>query len=185
MNRKNRGFTLIELLVTVALTIIVVGIGVPSLLRMIHTSSLISITNELVADLQFTRSEAIKRNVPVTICRSNAAYNACAAGTEWEGGWIVFVDNIGSSNAVVDNGEAIIRTHKGPPSDTMTIEITDASNFSNHLIFQGDGAPLSNTGMSPKGKYRLCDGLVGRGVKVNRSGRINALASELTDCTAS
>ena len=44
--------------------------------------------NDLLASVQLARSEAIKRNVAVTLCAS-ADGTTCAGGGGWEQGWVV------------------------------------------------------------------------------------------------
>ena len=69
MNRK-AGFTLIELIITVALAAIIVTIGIPSFRTAILNNSRTAQVNEFVGVLNLARSEAAKRGLRVTICRS-------------------------------------------------------------------------------------------------------------------
>lgn len=86
--RRAAGFTLAELLIVVAIMGIVAAIAAPSMANMIRTQRLRTLSFDVFAALNFARSEAIKRNVPVTI-RSNG-------GTDWAGGWETrdFNDNL-------------------------------------------------------------------------------------------
>jgi len=61
------GFTLIELMVVVALASIVVTLVAPSFRRLIEEQRLKSVHQQLVTDIQFARSEAVRRGVPVHI----------------------------------------------------------------------------------------------------------------------
>ncbi|WP_194723885.1 GspH/FimT family pseudopilin [Noviherbaspirillum malthae] len=88
---RRGGFTLIELMVAVAVTAILLGIAVPSLLDVLLGSRLTAHANTLVASLQLARSEAIKRNAVVTVCPS-ANGTSCTDGS-WEQGWIVLVND--------------------------------------------------------------------------------------------
>jgi type IV fimbrial biogenesis protein FimT len=101
-----RGLTLIELMVTIAVLAIVLAIGVPSLQGVVNGSRLSSAANELTSALHLARSEAIKRNRTVVLCRSENL-TSCADDAQWNG-WIVFADNDG--DGVVDAGEDIIVT---------------------------------------------------------------------------
>jgi type IV fimbrial biogenesis protein FimT len=68
------GFTLIELMVGVAVLAIALGVGVPSMSEFIKNSRLAAHTNDLLTSLHLARTEAIKRNARVTLCKSaNAA----------------------------------------------------------------------------------------------------------------
>jgi type IV fimbrial biogenesis protein FimT len=85
------GFTLVELMVTLFIASILLAVGVPSFNRMMITSRVTAQSNELVAALNFARSEAIKRNVSMTLCRAAAANSdGCTSPTtgDWQF-WIV------------------------------------------------------------------------------------------------
>jgi type IV fimbrial biogenesis protein FimT len=104
----NRGFTLIELMVVLVLVAVFTLIGIPSYRSITTTNRMATEMNSFVGDLQFARSEAIKRGQFVTICAS-ADGAAClgANTTNWTPGWIVFAD--ANNNDVVNAGESIVR----------------------------------------------------------------------------
>ncbi len=79
----SRGFTLIELVVTVAVAGILAAIAVPSMTAFINASRLSGATEELTAGLQLARTEAVRRNRPVTLCGGAAGSDDCLAGTSW------------------------------------------------------------------------------------------------------
>ncbi|WP_372015317.1 GspH/FimT family pseudopilin [Pseudoxanthomonas sp. 10H] len=87
---RQRGFTLVELMVTVAVLAILVGLATPSFTSVINSNRLTSQANEFMADLQLARSEAVRRNRTVRLCRS-ADGATCAAGAgDWTS-WIVIL----------------------------------------------------------------------------------------------
>lgn len=94
--RTFRGFTLIELLVTIAVIGVMAALAAPSFRDFIVRRNLESITSEFQADVMRSRSEAVSRNVCVTMCMSSSAANASPActssGTDWQVGWIVFLN---------------------------------------------------------------------------------------------
>lgn len=96
---STNGFTLIELMVTISIMVILVTMAVPSLQALIERNAVAGQVDSLVSSLITARSEAIKRNTIVVMCRSNnpeAASPTCAgSGTGWESGWIVFADRGG------------------------------------------------------------------------------------------
>src|SRR5918995_1551586 len=85
---RSRGFTLIELLVALTIAAILFAIGVPMFRDASLGGRLSAAANNLLASVQLARSEAIKRNLPVTVCASSAGAT-CAGGGGWEQGWIV------------------------------------------------------------------------------------------------
>ena len=93
---RARGFTLMELMVTIAVLALLVAIGVPTFRDATLGSRLSAAANNLLASVQLARSEAIKRNQPITLCASSDGAT-CAGTGDWEQGWIV-VD--GAANVV-------------------------------------------------------------------------------------
>lgn len=82
------GFTLIELLVVIALIAILASLAGPSFNDLILKNRLSSMASDFVGSTQLARSEAIKRNVTVTLCQS-ANGTSCATSGGWQQGWIV------------------------------------------------------------------------------------------------
>jgi type IV fimbrial biogenesis protein FimT len=67
---------------------ILVGLAVPSFREASLSSKLSGFANDIVASTQLARSEAIKRNAPVTLCASSNG-TTCASSGNWRMGWIV------------------------------------------------------------------------------------------------
>jgi type IV fimbrial biogenesis protein FimT len=108
-----RGVTFVELLVTLAVVSILLAIGVPSFNDAVLSSRLTSIANDLLASIQLARSEAVKRNVPVTICRSLNG-TSCTTTGDWEQGWIVKDDTtVIQHQPTLQAGYKVIRTVGG------------------------------------------------------------------------
>ncbi|WP_446731564.1 GspH/FimT family pseudopilin [Pseudomonas sp. OTU5201] len=76
----SRGFTLVELMVTLALIAILAVMAVPSFRSFIANQQVKTASYDLLAALNFARSEAIKRNQDVTVA---------AVDDDWVAGWEV------------------------------------------------------------------------------------------------
>lgn len=80
------GFTIIELMVVITVLAVLLGVGVPSFQSTIQGNRITTSANDVVAALQFARSEAVRRGVNVTLC-SSSDQSTCS-GT-WADGWVV------------------------------------------------------------------------------------------------
>lgn len=123
MKTAQTGFTLLELMLVVVLAGLLLGIGVPAMGNFIRNARLTGAANDVMVAMHFTRSEAIKRRVPVTLCTSAiplAANPVCTASTQLLG-WIAFVDP--NQNGQRDAGEAVL-LQREPLPNTITAEST-------------------------------------------------------------
>lgn len=108
------GFSLIEMMSVIGIAAILASVGAPSLKYMLEVNQLAAQTNRIVSALHFARSEAVKRNARVTLCKSDDGA-VCDNSAGWQDGWIVFVDDgVGggnSGNGVRDGSEVLINTN--------------------------------------------------------------------------
>jgi type IV fimbrial biogenesis protein FimT len=135
-----RGFTLIELMVAVSVAAVLLGLGVPAFRQTLISNRLTASANEFMAALNYARSEAIRRGVPVTV-RKN--------GTQWENGYFAFVDRNGDGTQ--DSGEETLRTWPALP-EGYTLR-PNTNNFYNYLRYNPQGAVDNN---SVGGTFALC-----------------------------
>jgi type IV fimbrial biogenesis protein FimT len=86
----NNGFTLIEMMVTIAIMAILLSIAVPSYQSVTTSMRMTNEINALAADINFARSEAVKRGLNISVCPPSGG--ACSTGSNlsWAGGWVVF-----------------------------------------------------------------------------------------------
>lgn len=96
--KRSRGFTLIELMITLVLAAIILSLAVPGFQDIIRNNRAATQSNELVTALGLARSEAVKRGARVSLCPSTNQTN-CTGGTDWSGGWIVFLDTAANDAA--------------------------------------------------------------------------------------
>ena len=103
--RPDGGFTLIEMMTAIFILAILVSLTIPSFREATLSSRLSGFANDIVASSQLARSEAIKRNVPVTLCASSDG-ETCDDPDGWEAGWIVVADE-GGANALIQHRPAL------------------------------------------------------------------------------
>lgn len=87
-----QGFTLVELVVTVALVAVLATLAFPDFSEFVRQWRRDSATRALTTSLQLARSEAIKSSRQIMVCPSTNE-TSCTASSEWNTGWIVFVDD--------------------------------------------------------------------------------------------
>lgn len=129
---RGAGFTLVELMITLSLAGLLLAIAVPSFNQMIVANRLATQANEIVAAVSLARSEAIKRNASVTLCRVPKSDDTnCADG---KGNWQNWIVRAGAGT-IVQRG--VVNTYGGTFVVTSTLE-TD------QVVFGPDG--LARTG---------------------------------------
>jgi type IV fimbrial biogenesis protein FimT len=153
---KFRGFTLLELLVTIAILAILMAIAVPNYQPLVSNSRMTTQANEFLTMLNFTRSEAIKRNTRVTMCKSSDGSTCqvtpiAQTSASWQPGWIVFVD--GSTAGILDGTDTILRV-QGALQGGSTLSGNDL--LTNYVSYVSNGqARLASNGMQG-GTFSLC-----------------------------
>jgi len=139
------GFTLVELLSTLTIILIIFGLGIPALKATVTTNRLASSINALAGTLAYTRSEAIKRNQHVVLCKSLEG-TQCTRQGDWRQGWLMYVDR--NQNRVLDAGEAVLGTHQL----SGKIEVDYRAFGSRHyLVYRPIGTTRTN------GTFTFCD----------------------------
>jgi type IV fimbrial biogenesis protein FimT len=165
---NGRGFTLVELLVVLAVGAILLAIAIPSYAFLVNSSRLAAVTNDLVTALHLARSEAIKRGMRVTACKTSNAMAVspiCDTTASWQQGWLVFVD--GGTTGVIDSGDTLLQVQ-----DSVYVLITiTTSNYGSFISYLPSGASQGSNGLA-NGTIRIC--LVGtrRDIIINNTGRI-------------
>lgn len=197
----HHGFTLVELMITIAIASLLFGIAIPNFKSTIVSNRLTASANELIAALSLARSEAIKRNLSVSVRKADKS--SCPDVTNksntanWENGWDVFTDL--NNNGSCDNGETLIRTYPAL-SSSYTLR---SNNFSSFIRFSASGlsngngsfvicddsdanaTPEANTAkliiISPVGRVRMGPDTNNDGIP-NTDG-VTSVASNITSCT--
>lgn len=142
---RDSGFTLIELLVTISVLAILLAIAVPSFQGFMLNSRLTTTTNDLTSALAMARSEAVKRATRITVCKSanaEAANPICSTATNWQNGWILFVDSGVAGTVDGTDSNNILRVFQPSVGNGMVID--GGVNFSNWVSYLASGASQGN-----------------------------------------
>ena len=106
VRRPSSGLTLIELMVTIALVAILAPLASPAIGTFASRSAMRSISTDFSLALQRGRMEAATKNSCVSVCMSGtvgAADPKCTdAGTDWNGGWIAYINNTCAAPTTAD-----------------------------------------------------------------------------------
>lgn len=130
--RRDGGFTLVELMVVLVIVAVLLLIALPSFSVLTQRTKLKSYANELVSSVYLARSEAIKRNAPMTMCITKLPYDGtCAGAGDWDQGW-----------AVMDPNDVVIKRQQ---SITSGIKVFGASSL-HTMTFQPTGVTMANVG---------------------------------------
>jgi len=144
---------------TIAIAGIVLGLAVPSFMEFQRANAMTAAANDLVTATLLARSEALKRQVPVTLCTSpNPAAQPPACGPTTSGGFIVFVDH--DADTRVDAGDPDDPENPGddvllrrpPPGGTLRMW-----SDSPHLTYARNGFPRNASGSASATRFLLCD----------------------------
>ena len=92
-SRSNTGTTLMELMVALTILGIVLSVVVPGLEHISANTKVYSEARMLLSAVYLARGEAIKRNLPVTLCSTDATKTGdTACGGSYASGWMVFLN---------------------------------------------------------------------------------------------
>ena len=159
--------TLIELLVTMAIVAILLGVGIPNFQSVSNSIRMKSEMFSFLSDINYARSEAIKRGQSVWICSSPDGLSCSDVGSGtsvWTAGRLIYVDttNTGlvqtppttsilrvapalSHGDTFTGGTAIQITPTGYEFMTGLASIHDAANDTSNRICFGITSGLPNT----------------------------------------
>ena len=135
------GITLLEVLTVITIAAVLMAIGAPSYQYITNANRISGEVNDLLGDMQYARSEAIKEGATVSVCvaalTSTPTNPACAVGsTAWQYGWIVFSDVNG--NGVFSSPDVVLRAKSAfPVGDTF-----NANNSMSTVTFNREGFAL-------------------------------------------
>ncbi len=149
---------MVELLITLVIAAILVTIAVPNFSGLIQNNRLITQTNSLIADLNYARSESIKRGAAITITPS---------GGNWDNGWRIQLTDADDSD--------ILRLASATPQG-LSIKTEDGDT----IAFLSSGSTTNDSLSS----LTLCDARgddFARVIGIEVTGRI-AISSQDANC---
>ena len=106
------GFTLWELLCTLAVTAVLLGLGIPSFHRFLLDSRRTADINSFVLAVQVARTEAAKRGEAVVLCQSRDGRRFTNDEQGYGAGWFVFADRDSKRPPQRSDDEPLIYTYR-------------------------------------------------------------------------
>jgi type IV fimbrial biogenesis protein FimT len=165
---RYRGFSLIELMTVLAIAVVLLAVGAPSLVELARSQHIRHAATALLDDIAMARSQAMTRGDVVVIMAGGPD------GKDWTRGWTVFIDRDGDRRP--GPADEIIAVH-GP----LHRNISTAYGFTTsappyYIAYNGAGRSCSdtNTAASRLGTLSLFDGPLVRRIKINMLGRPRA-----------
>lgn len=125
---RSQGVTLIELLTGIVVLGILLAVAAPGFQASVDQNAVVSEANRIITDIQYARSEAIKRSSPVNLCRSADVTTctgpdcACHTGTvakQYDEGWLMYVAS-GRDTSFNPDQDTLLRLGQ-PARSTITI----------------------------------------------------------------
>jgi len=164
-----KGYSLPEAMVVMLLFAVCITQAAPALSGVLDNVRIRAGASALMASLHLARSEAIRRNARVVLCKSVNG-NACTPKGGWQGGWILFQDANG--NGVRDPGEDVFHREASLPSNLRMLGNTTVDDY---VAYTGLGKTTLNSGAFQAGTITVCQTLTQRvdayQIVINSSGR--------------
>jgi type IV fimbrial biogenesis protein FimT len=108
---RQYGFTLPDAVIACALIGILAALAAPAFQEVAMNGRRTTQVNALLRALHLARSSAIRRAVPVAVCKSMDGTQCAAPAASWSDGYVVFANEDRDSPPRVDAGEEILLAH--------------------------------------------------------------------------
>lgn len=154
-----RGFTLLELLVALAVLSVLLAIGVPALGSLLDDQRMDSSVSSLLYSVRYTRSEAVRRNRPVTMAPIDG---------DWNNGWLTFLDH--NHDGLYDPADTLLQAEY----PARNLQLPANANIAAYLRYNAQGESELLNGGFQSGTFSFCPrqaGRDGRRLIINRIGR--------------
>ncbi len=157
------GFSLVEMLIVLAMMGILSSYALPSFSKLINSHRQNTVLLQLFSHNQLARSEAIKQNQSVILCKSDNGQQ-CTPSAQWQNGWIVFADL--DNNKQLSGTEPLIYSFQNHnPSLSLSYKGFGSHNY---IRYYPDGRSSTN------GSFILCTpegNVTARSLIISRTGR--------------
>ena len=157
------GFSLVEMLIVLAITGILSSYALPSFNQLVNRNRQNSLLLQLFSHHQLARSEAIKQNQSIILCKSDNGQQ-CTPSAHWQNGWIVFADT--DNNKQLSGSEPLIDSFQNHnPSLSLSYKGFGSHNY---VRYYPDGRSSTN------GSFVLCTpqgDSTARSLIISRTGR--------------
>jgi len=177
-----QGASLIEVVVTLAIVAGTLQMAWPGFEDMLHNAALSAASQDLLMDLHLARTEALKRNRRVALCKSDDGLH-CANAGGWEQGWIVFHDE--NNNGKLDADEERILRHEPLKPE---LRLRGNQSVASYVSYTALGATKLKGGAFQAGTLTLCrvsgTPTAARQVILNAVGRPRVQRATVPSCDA-
>jgi type IV fimbrial biogenesis protein FimT len=183
--RQRRGFTLIELMVTVAVLAIVLTVAVPSFANLVNGNRLTAQANDLLAAVEYAKTEAVKNNATVTFCHSSDGISCSVAPA---GGWQGWLIGMSAAPTGITAG-SVIRAGI-VESAQLVIRATDSLTDSDDEIrITPQGLLRTNNRLPMVATLRVCNPTTSsnpnsRNVQIRSGGQLSVISEQHAGCPA-
>ena len=141
---REGGFTVIELLMVMLILSVITALAGPSMVSVVKSNRVKTEADRVLMTLNLARSEAVRRNTPVTICRSS---NGSSCAGAWSDGWIVFSNVDGDNSLDSIDGDELVQVFEGLVAGySLSTDISGTT-----LTYYADGSYAGGAG-----SIRIC-----------------------------
>jgi type IV fimbrial biogenesis protein FimT len=155
VQEEHFGLTLIELLIVLFILTSMIMVVLPSVRRLVIGNQILTGAEHLMASIRLTRNEALKRNLPVSMCPSTMALTgepSCSG--DYSAGWIVFSNR--RRNRQLDVDDVLIKVFDGLQEGLSVTNRAGTAEAIELITYDPDG---SSRGLPPIGVYALGAGI--------------------------